>query len=167
MAGPLEAAGRGEKAARIYEDKLSGVLEDWLFSQKQREYNTHISEVEAAIIRVKTLDPSDPSRAVKVLERARNASEWFSTLPSTKKRDIVKMVIRNATWKDDELTVEYRNPFDMIAHTNHSYRKEKVAGLSSDDLFRIWYPVVDAFGTSQKVLGEAIPFGVDSVANGE
>ena len=43
--------------------------------------------------------------------------------------------------------VEKHNPYGRIALTNATYIEEKAAGLSSGDLFLMWYPVVDAFGT--------------------
>ena len=45
------------------------------------------------------------------------------------------MVIRNDCWKNRELSVGYINPLDKIALANSANNVEKVAGLSSNDLF--------------------------------
>ena len=50
------------------------------------------------------------------------------------------MVIRNDCWKNRELSVGYINPLDKIALANSANNVEKVAGLSSNDLFNCGTP---------------------------
>ncbi len=61
------------------------------------------------------------------------------------KRRLLDYVVSNSTWKNGKLTPQYRQPFDIIAVTNQSYQKKKVANSEISDLLPSWLPVVDAF----------------------
>jgi hypothetical protein len=51
----------------------------------------------------------------------------------------------------------YDPPTFLLADANAAWNAEKVAGLSSSDLFDIWYPVVDALGTLSLEMEGVIP----------
>jgi len=45
---------------------------------------------------------------------------------------------------DGELAVRFRQPFGILAEAVTVWNEKKVAGLSSSDLFAIWYPRRDS-----------------------
>jgi hypothetical protein len=45
----------------------------------------------------------------------RRLQELFEQQPASEKRKFLKFVVSNSTWKDGNLTVEYRQLFDLFA----------------------------------------------------
>ena len=68
------------------------------------------------------------------LELARTSHILFEKQPASEKRRLLDFVLSNSTWKDGELSVTYRQPFDMLAVTTSASNEKKVAGGDSDDL---------------------------------
>ena len=81
---------------------------------------------------------------IQLLELARNAHVLFETQPASEKRRLLDFVVSNSTWKDGELTVTYRRPFDMLAVTATTLQEKKAAGATTDDLRHACLPLRDA-----------------------
>ena len=52
---------------------------------------------------------------VAILELANRAAELFEKQSASEKRRLLDFVLSNSSWGDGELTVEFRQPFDLIA----------------------------------------------------
>lgn len=85
-------------------------------------------------------------QGISVLELAQNAAGRYSMEEVAKKREILKSVHSNSTWKDGQLVSDYRKPFDQLALTSHAYRKKKVAFPEKSDLCTFWLPSADGSG---------------------
>jgi hypothetical protein len=48
----------------------------------------------------------------------------FERQPPREKRELLKFVISNSTWKDGTLTVSYRQPFDLFTTWREKMKKE-------------------------------------------
>jgi site-specific DNA recombinase len=127
----------------MYEDKLNGSVPAWLFAEKSADYTRQMADFISAMKRLEADKPLDIEKVVSVFELARKASESLSALSDSKKCELLHKLVLNATWRDGRVSVLFRQPFDILAEASTAWNAEKVAGLSSDDLFRIWYPKRD------------------------
>ncbi|HLM23878.1 MAG TPA: hypothetical protein VK274_02425 [Pyrinomonadaceae bacterium] len=75
---------------------------------------------------------------VRLLELAKKAYLLFKQQSPSEKRKLLNFVCSNSVWKDQTLTVTFRQPFDLLALTNTTWQREKAAGTSSSDLRPIW-----------------------------
>ncbi len=123
----------------IYEDKLSGKVPDWLFAKKASEYQDQLDLYMDEIQRLQADAPLNIQKAVSIFELAQKAAGLFSTLTDAEKSKLLHSLVLNAVWKNAELAVQFRQPFDILADASVAWERKKVAGLSSNDLFSIWY----------------------------
>ena len=77
---------------------------------------------------------------VLLLELANRAADLFEKQEPREKRRLLNFVLSNCTWANDKLTVEFRQPFNLLAVTNESWSKEKAAEGVSSGLSEIWLP---------------------------
>jgi site-specific DNA recombinase len=123
----------------LYEDKVDSKVPAWLFEEKSAEYSLKMAEFLSSLKRLEADEALNVEKIVSVFELARIASDRLSSLTDAKKCELLHKVVLNATWRDGRLSVLFKQPFDILAEAAAVWRTEKVAGLSSDDLFRIWY----------------------------
>lgn len=123
----------------IYEDKLSGKVPDWLFTKKAADFQEQLDISMDEIQRLEADAPLNIQKAVSIFELAQKAARLFSTLTDAEKSRLLHALVLNATWKEGELAVRFRQPFDILADASSIWERKKVAGLSSNDLFAIWY----------------------------
>jgi hypothetical protein len=53
-------------------------------------------------------------------------------------------MVSNCTWKNGELAVTFRQPFDLLAETALARVKKKAAGHVPDGFSQIWLPGPDS-----------------------
>jgi site-specific DNA recombinase len=75
---------------------------------------------------------------VKILELAQRVHSLYLTRTAREKRQLLDFVLLNSAWKHNELTAEFRQPFDMLAVTNTTWKAEKAAGAAPNGLSEIW-----------------------------
>jgi len=75
------------------------------------------------------------------------AHELFQKQDSREKRRLLNFLLLNCTWKNGEIEVTYRQPFDMIVQMHWEDEKKKAAHLPKSDLFDNWLPFVDSYRT--------------------
>ena len=68
-----------------------------------------------AVEKHQNADQSYMEEGVGFLELAQRAAELFEKQESREKRRLLNFVLSNCSWKDGELTPEFRQPFEMIA----------------------------------------------------
>jgi hypothetical protein len=54
------------------------------------------------------------------------------------KRRLLNFVLSNSTWNNGELTPEFRQPFDVLAVTNKSYKSKRAARACPGGTFENW-----------------------------
>lgn len=82
---------------------------------------------------------SDRKRGVATLELADRAAELFEKQPASEKRRLLNFVLSNSFWGNGQLTVEFRQPSDLIAVGATELKQKKAAGVSSDGLHQVMY----------------------------
>ncbi len=99
----------------MYEDKLDGRIAAEYFDAKAAEMRTAQAAVMRDIQTHQNANRSYIEEGVQLLELAHNAHVLFESQPPAEKRKLLDFVLSNCSWKDGELTVKYRQPFDVLA----------------------------------------------------
>ena len=129
---------------QMYIDKLDGRVSVTFFDQKSAEWREEQAEILRNIERHQHANQSYLQEGVAVLELASRAAEIFEQQTASEKRRLLDFVVSNCSWANGELTVQFRQPFDLIADGATAARKLKVAGVDSDDLHQEMYPREDS-----------------------
>ena len=85
-----------------------------------------------------TANQSYLEEGVQLLDLANRAYDLFGRQPPSEKRRLLNFVLSNCTWKGGELSVEFRQPFDMLAFRTMSHRSKKAAQNTSGGPFKNW-----------------------------
>ena len=129
---------------QMYTDKLDGRIDQEFFDRKDEEWRQEQEETRDRIEEHENANQIYIEEGIQLLELARHAHELFEKQEPREKRRLLNFVLSNSTWKDGELTVTYRQPFDMLAVATTTCEEKKAAGASSDDLRPVWVPERDA-----------------------
>ncbi len=101
----------------MYLDKLDGRITTDFFDGKSAEWRTEQKNCLEHIQRLRSTDQSYIEDGVRILELAQNARRLFDLQDPAEKRRLLDFVVSNSTWKGGNLSVTYRQPFDLIAET--------------------------------------------------
>ena len=84
----------------------------------------------------RTGEPKLPAGRRRHSRTGQPGAELFEKQPASEKRRLLDFVLSNSTWGDGQLTVEFRQPFDLIALGATELKQKKAAGVGSDDLYQ-------------------------------
>jgi len=98
----------------MYVDKLDGRIQASFFDRKAAEWRGEQERIELAIQQHRNADRSYVDEGVRLLELASRAGELFRSQESAEKRELLRYVLSNSSWKDGQLTPTFRQPFDLI-----------------------------------------------------
>jgi site-specific DNA recombinase len=124
----------------MYVDKLDGKIDGTFFDKKAREWREEQDRILRTIEEHQDANQSYLDEGIRVLELAHRAPELFQEQEAREKRRLLNFLLSNCTWKNGELEVTYRQPFDMIVEMHREHEKKKAAYLSKSDLFANWLP---------------------------
>jgi len=130
-----------------YVDKLDGTIDVAFFEKRSEEWRAEQGRCLRDIERHQGADQSYLEDGVRLIELAQNAYRLCEKQDSREKRRLLNFLVSNSSWRDGELTVQLRQPFDLIAEAMAIEAKRKVAGDASNDLSVIWLPFVDTYRT--------------------
>jgi DNA invertase Pin-like site-specific DNA recombinase len=128
------------RIGRAYDDKLDGVIDALTFTQKSELWRADQERIQQAIADHRQADQSYMEEGAMLLELANRAVDLFEQQAPREKRRLLDFVVSNCTWANGRLTVEFRQPFDLLAVTNEAWRKEKATGGVSSGLSEKWLP---------------------------
>ncbi len=128
----------------MYVDKLDGKIDGAFFDIKSREWREEQDRIQRTIEEHQDANQSYLDEGIKILELSQRASELFQKQEPREKRRLLNFLLSNCTWKNGELEVTYRQPFDMIVEMQREHEKKKAAHLPKSDLFDNWLPGQDS-----------------------
>ena len=126
---------------QMYIDKLDGRVDAEFFDQKSAEWRQEQAGVRQTLEQHENANQSYLEEGVAILELADRAAELFEKQVASEKRRLLDFVVSNCRWADGELTVKFRQPFDMIAVRAKEPIRLKAAGGVSNDLHPLKYPL--------------------------
>ena len=99
----------------MYVDKLDGKIDAALFDRFSVDWRKAQDRCLREIERLQAADESYFEQGITLLEMATNAQRLFDRQTAEEKRKLLNFVVSNSSWRDGELTVTLRQPFDLIA----------------------------------------------------
>ena len=122
----------------MYEDKLDGRIDMAFFDRKASEWRAEQNQLLRAIEEHQQANQSYLNEGVRLLELARRAPELFEKQEPSEKRRLLNFVLSNCTWKEGNLSVIYRQPFDLLALANGNHREGEDHSAPSGSHFGNW-----------------------------
>jgi site-specific DNA recombinase len=98
----------------LYEDKLDGRIDVAFFDRKSRDWRNEQNRLLDAIKEHEKANESYMEEGIRILDLGRRAGDLFDKQPAHEKRRLLNCVMSAASWKDGSLTIEFRQPFDML-----------------------------------------------------
>ena len=124
---------------QMYVDKLDGRVTGEFFDQKSAEWRQEQAAVRQNLEQHEQANQSYLQEGVAILELANRAAGLFEKQVATEKRRLLDFVLSNSTWGNGKLTVEFRQPFDLIAIATTELKQMKAVGVDSDGLHQFKY----------------------------
>ncbi len=121
-------------------DKLDGKIVGAFFDRKALEWREEQDRILRIIEEHQDANQSYLDEGIWALELARRAPELFQKQEAREKRRLLKFLLSNCTWKNGELEVTYRQPFDTIVEKQREHEMKKAAHLTKSSLFDNWLP---------------------------
>jgi hypothetical protein len=146
----------------MYVDKLDGRIDTEFFDRRAAEWRSEQLECLETIREHHDANQTYLEKASACSNSRKRPAGCSDCSLRPKKRRLLSFVLSNCTWKDGQLTVEYRQPCDLLAKNVISLEKEKPAERAQAGISEIRLPIVDAFRT----LCLAPPVGVRAVLDG-
>lgn len=116
----------------MYIDKLDGKVDVPFFDQKSAEWRAEQARIREAIDHHEKANQTYLEEGILLLEVVKRAPELFEKQPPAEKRRLLNFVLSNCSWKGGDLSVTYRQPFDMIAASVAEAEKTKAARIAPD-----------------------------------
>ena len=114
----------------MYEDRLDGRIDLATFDRKAAEFRAEQDRIQRSLAEHQAADRTYVDTGVRLLELAARAHELFVKQSPSEKRRLLNFLVSNSTWKGGELTVTFRQPFDLLMDTNVSFNRDiKAEGL--------------------------------------
>ena len=84
------------------------------------------------------------TEGVRLLELAGNARRLFEKPDAREKRRLLDFLVSNCSWKDGQLTTEFRQPFDLLADTAVAAARTKATSGAESARTENWLLRVDS-----------------------
>ena len=81
---------------------------------------------------------------VRLLELAQSSQRLFAKQEPNEKRRLLNFVLSNSTWKRGELSITFRQPFDLLAETTAIATRHDAETTSISVENEIWRPRQDS-----------------------
>ena len=117
----------------MYVDKLDGKIDEGFYDSKAGEWRSEQDRLVRAVEEHQSANRTYLDEGVQLLELAARAHELFCKQEPREQRRLLDYLLSNCTWKDNQLTVAFRQPFDLIAHMATSVRRETTGGGDAVD----------------------------------
>ena len=119
-------------------------MSDEFFDQKSTEWRQEQAAVRRNLEQHEQANQSYLQEGIAILELANLAAELFERQLASEKCRLLDFVLSNSPWGNGERTVEFRQPFDLIALGATVLKQKKATGVSSDDLYQFKYTPEDS-----------------------
>lgn len=99
----------------MYTDKLDGRITATTYDRLATQWKPELDRLELEIERHRASGHKNYLlEGMQLLELVKMLPELFERQQPSEKREMLKFVISNSTWKDGKLTVTFRQPFDLF-----------------------------------------------------
>jgi hypothetical protein len=116
----------------MYVDKLDSEVTTAFFEERAAEWRGEQARIRARIAEHEGAKQSYLEDGIRLLDLSRRAREQFAKQLASEKRKMLDLLLSNSSWEDWELTVCYREPFDIIAKRAKAERALAPTGTRED-----------------------------------
>ncbi len=128
----------------MYVDKLDGRIDGATFDRMATSWRSEQAECLQSIEQHQAANQSYMAEGVRLVELARNARRLFEKQEAREKRRLLDFLVSNCSWKDGQLTAEFRQPFDLLADTAIQAASASAEGRSESAKNEIWLLRLDS-----------------------
>ena len=128
------------RIAKIYEDKLDGILSEDQWKLLHDKYSSKIEELKSKIGLHGSANIDYYEKGVRILELAQRAMNNYLRGNPREKREILDFISSNCNIKDGEFDVEYRQPYDMLALYREKEANENRRFGDEPPIRKFWRP---------------------------
>jgi site-specific DNA recombinase len=121
-----------------YEDKLDGRITGAMFDAKAAAWRARQDEILRLVSDHQGASRNYVDDGVRLLDLARRAPALFEGRPASEKRQLLGFVLSNSTWAEGKLTVQYRQPFDLLADRVVAHKARPGRSTSASARNHIW-----------------------------
>ncbi|MFC1706812.1 recombinase zinc beta ribbon domain-containing protein [Planctomycetota bacterium] len=118
----------------MYEDKLDGRITTEFYDRKVAEFRSEQQKTAELIEEHRNANRSYLDDGVRLIDLAQRAGELFRKQTAAEKRRLLEFVCSNSSWKGGELTVTWRQPFDLLADAKDRVDENEPVGGGSSGL---------------------------------
>jgi hypothetical protein len=115
----------------MYVDKLDGKIDEAYYDRRAGEWRSEQDRLLRLIEEHQAANRTYLDEGVQLLELAGRAYELFRKQEPREQRRLLDFLLSNCTWKDNQLTVTFRQPFDLIADASRTVRSEAATGADT------------------------------------
>jgi DNA invertase Pin-like site-specific DNA recombinase len=115
-----EAERLRKRIEAMYVDKLDGTVDSGFFDRMAAQWRDEQARCMKDIERHNRADDSYMDSGVALLRLAQDAHRIFEAKGPDEKRTLLNFVFSNCSWANGELSVDFRQPFDLLRETNLS-----------------------------------------------
>jgi site-specific DNA recombinase len=125
----------------IYGDRVCGRISPEMYDRNAAQINQEQARLRRCISEHRSSAPkSYGTESAQLLELAGSAQKLFEMQPPSEKRKLLKVVVSNSTWKDGQLRVEYRQPFDLFSTWSETMKKSPERETGKKGQNEEWLP---------------------------
>ena len=128
------------RLAKIYEDRLDGLITTELWEQMNKKYLLEQEAIKRKLQAHLSANERYYEDGIRILELAQRAYILYKTQNFSEQRKLLDFLLSNCKLRDGELHPEFRQPFDMIVQYNIETQKEKAENPEDPPPFEIWRP---------------------------
>ncbi len=100
-----------------YEDRLDGRISTETFDRMAQGWRAEQAKVRREVKAHEAADRSYMEEGLALLELASRAVDLYEKQPPAERRKLLNFVLSNSTWRDGDLEVAWRQPFDLLAES--------------------------------------------------
>jgi len=123
-----------DRLDNMYIDKLDGMVPMEFYDRKTNEWRGEQMAVRRELERHEQANHSYVNEGVALLELASQAEALFRSQPANEERKLLDFVCSNSRWSNGVLTLDFRQPFDLIADGASLSAREETVGSVPDGL---------------------------------
>ena len=109
-----------QRIKAIYIDKVNGKIDDEFHDRMRDEWREEQERCLRDIERHQTADDSYMDEGVSLLQLAKDAHRLFEKQSAQEKSRLLNFLFSNSTWKNGELTADFKQLFDFLEKNRHS-----------------------------------------------
>ncbi len=122
----------------MYEDKLDGRITQEFFDRKSKDWKAEMEKIMETIHAHQKANHNYLDEGIKLLEMASKSHKTFMEQNPIEKRRLVSSFFAQSSWKGGKLSVNFRQPFELIAVSNSENSNKEAVSVGANGLNEKW-----------------------------